>query len=339
VLLTPWQRLALGVLAAVVLTAIGTIGYMVIEGFSFFDALYQTFTTVTTAGFGEVQPMDDAGRLFTMILIGLGIVVILYVLGSVTQIAVEGELEALVGTRRAKARIKKMHDHYIVCGFGRVGEEIARTFTERKAAFVLIDSNPEAVERARRRGYLIVAGDATDESVLNEAGVERARSLLAASESDEGNAYTILTAKSLNPAIFLVARAGHAEDETRMAKAGAHRVYSPYITSAQQMALTAIHPLAVELLEATVKGHEAILAEVDVSASTGLVGATIGGLLRGRSSVRALARQAGDGALEVGPHDDTVLEEGDHLIVIGNESEIEAMGPLPTRAVVPEHAP
>jgi len=309
VLLTPWQRLAVGVLAAAALTAIGTIGYMAIEGFSFFNALYQTFTTITTAGFGEIEPMGDAGRAFTMVLIVIGVVIILYVLGSVTQIAVEGELEALVGGRRVKGRISRLRDHYIVCGFGRVGSEIAHTFANRDASFVVIDSNPEAVERARRRGYLVIAGDAASEDTLREAGVERARALLAASDSDEGNAYTVLTARSLNPEMFLVARTAQAEDEARMVRAGANRVFSPYITTGQQMALAAVQPLAVELLEATVKGHEeAILAEVAVSRSNGLVGATIGDMLRERTGVRVLARRTPDGRLEIGPPDETVVK-------------------------------
>jgi voltage-gated potassium channel len=316
-------------LAALALTLTGTTGYIAIEGFSFFDALYQTVTTITTAGFGEVEPMGDGGRAFTLFLIVVGVVIILYVLGTVTQIAVEGELEQLLGTRRVKAQIRRMRGHYIVCGFGRVGEEISRTFRERRAPFVVIDSNPEAVERARRRRYLIVAGDATQEEVLIEAGVQHARALLAASDSDEGNAYTLLTARSLNTEIFLVARAAHAESEARMEKAGAHRVYSPYLTSAQQMALTAIQPLAVELLEATIKGHATILAQIDVSASTGLVGATIGELMQGRAAVRVLARLRGDGTLEIGPPDSAVLNEADHLILMGSEGEIEAMRPLP----------
>lgn len=328
-LLTPWQRLALGILAALALTVIGTVGYMAIEGFSFFDSLYQTATTITTAGFGEVEPMGDAGRAFTLFLIVLGIIVILYVLGTVTQIAVEGELEALVGIRRARARISRMRHHYVVCGFGRVGEEIARTLTDRKAMFVVIDSNPAAVERARKRGYPTVAGDTTSEEVLCAAGVDRARCLLAASDSDEGNAYTLLAARSINPNLFLVARAAHAEDAARMVKAGAHRVYSTYIIAGQQMALTAIQPLAVELLEAAISGHEeAILADVDVSTSSGLIGATIGDMLRGRTGVRVLARRTATGHLEIGPPDDTMLDESDRLILIGRESEIEAISPL-----------
>ena len=327
-LLTPWQRLAIGILAAVALTIVGTIGYMAIEGFSFFNALYQTFTTVTTAGFGEVEPMDDAGRAFTMFLIGCGIVIILYILGSVTQIAVEGELEAVLGTRRARARIGQLRDHYIVCGFGRVGTEVAHTFVERKLDFVVIDSNPDAVERARTLGYLVVAGDVTDEGALRDAGVERARCLLAASDSDEGNAYTLLTARSIRPEMLMVARAAQVQHEQRMLKAGAHRVFSPYVTTGQQMVLAAVQPLAVELIEATVKGEgEAILAEVDVSGSTGLVGATIADMLRGRTGVRVLAR-ASSGPLEVGPPDDRRLEEGDRLILMGNEHEIQAMKPL-----------
>lgn len=146
---------------------------MAIEGFSFLDALYQTITTATTAGFGEINPLGSAGRVFTIVIIILGVIVILYILTAVMQIAVEGELESILGARRMKSKIEALKDHYILCGFGRVGTEIAREFSARGVSFVIVESNPEAIARARASDQLMMEGDATSDAVLKEAGIER----------------------------------------------------------------------------------------------------------------------------------------------------------------------
>ena len=222
---------------------------MTIEGFSFLDALYQTITAVTTAGFGEINPLGSAGQVFTIIIIILGVIVILYVLTAVMQIAVEGELESILGARRMKTKIEALKNHYILCGFGRVGTEIAREFTTRGVPFVIVDSNPEAIARAQAAGYLLVEGDATSDAVLGEARIERARGLLAASDSDAGNTFVVLTAKALRPDLYVVSRAGRTESRPRMERAGADRAISPYAIAGRRMALSALQPLMVEFIE------------------------------------------------------------------------------------------
>ncbi|MGH9203612.1 MAG: potassium channel family protein, partial [Vicinamibacterales bacterium] len=210
-MLTPWQRLAIGCFAAVALACAGIIGYMAIEGLGFFDAVYQTITTITTAGFGEVEPLSNTGRAFTLVLILVGVLVILYVLTCVMQIAVEGEIESLLGARRVRGQIRGLRDHHVICGFGRVGEAIASELLQRKERFVIVEDNPAAIARARRKRYLLVEGDATSDVVLRDAGIASARSLLAASDSDTGNTFIVLTARSVNPNLFIVARAAQPE--------------------------------------------------------------------------------------------------------------------------------
>ena len=303
---------------------------MIIEGFSFFDAVYQTVTTITTAGFGEVEPLSDAGRAFTLFLIVVGIIVILYVLSCITQIAVEGELESILGRRRMHSRMRALKDHYIVCGFGRVGEEIALEFVSRDLPFVVVETNQEAIGRAERRGYLLLIGDATNDEILKAAGVERAACLLAASDSDAGNTFIVLTARALNPGLFIVSRAAYPESEPRMLRAGADRVFSPYNIAGKQMALTALHPLVVEFIDTLASRRDGapILAEIDVSEVSGLAGRTIHDVLHQFPSIVVLGLENAAGDLRVGPATDTVLRMGDRVILMGQESELEAIRPV-----------
>ena len=329
--LTPWHRLALGGIAFLVLWAVGTVGYMTIEGFSFLDAVYQTIMSVTTAGFGEINPLGDAGRVFTIAIIVLGILIILYILTAVMQVAVEGELESLLGVRRMKGKIEALRDHYILCGFGRVGAEIVRDFIARGVPFVIVDSNPEAIERARKLDYLLVEGDATSDAALLEAGIQRARCLLAASDSDSGNTYIVLTAKAVNPRLFVVARAGQTASATPMLRAGADRVISPYSIGGRRMALSALQPLMVDFIDTLVAGRhgEQILAELEASKESGLAGMTIEGCFQACPGATVLALQKASGAIHVGPRGATILELGDRLIVLGDEAELECLRPTP----------
>ncbi len=305
---------------------------MAIEGFSFLDALYQTITAATTAGFGEINPLGSAGRVFTIVIIILGVIVILYVLTAVMQIAVEGELESILGARRMKSKIKALKDHYILCGYGRVGTEIAREFADRGVPFVIVESNPEAIARAQAAGHLVLEGDATSDTVLREAGIERARALLAASDSDAGNTFVVLTAKALRPDLHVVSRASRAESEPRMLRAGADRAISPYAIAGRRMALSTLQPLMVEFIDTLTRGrHEEqhILAEIEISEESGLGGRSIADVMQSAPRAVVLGVQRADGAIQVGPHSDTPLAVGDRLIVLGDEAELEAIRPRP----------
>ena len=302
---------------------------MAIEGFSFLDALYQTVTAATTAGFGEINPLGDAGRVFTIVMIILGIIVILYVLTAVMQIAVEGELESILGARRMKSKIEALKDHYILCGFGRVGAEIAREFSAHGAPFVIVESNPEAIGRAQAEGHPLLEGDATSDTVLRQAGIERARGLLAASDSDAGNMFIVLTAKALRPDLYVVSRAARAESEPRMLRAGADRAISPYAIAGRRMALSALQPLMVEFIDTLTRGRqeEHLLAEIEISEESGLGGRTIEDVMQSAARAVVLGVQRASGAIQVGPHSNTPLEVGDRLIVLGDEAELEAIRP------------
>ncbi|HVP05903.1 MAG TPA: NAD-binding protein [Dehalococcoidia bacterium] len=316
---------AVALLAALAIT--GTIGYIVIEGFSFLDAAYTTVVVLTTIGFGNTEPLDDAGRVFTILLAVVGIGAIFYTLLAVFQFLIEGEFGHILGVQRMKSQIQSLSGHQILCGYGRVGQEIAREFSERGVPFVVIDNNEDAIERARRRNIPLLVGDATTDDILREAGVERASCLLAASDSDSGNTFIALTAKALNPGLFVVARAAHPQSQPRMLRAGADRVFSPYVTAGRQMAISALQPTVVELIDTLATGREGerILAEIDASPDSGLAGQTIEQVLTGSKTIVVLGIRRADGQVIVGPPASEQLRAGDRVIVVGDDAELDTI--------------
>ncbi len=270
--------------------------------------------------------MHTAGRVFTMFLILLGVGVALYILVGIVTLVVEGKLGLALGERRMRARIQALRNHYILCGFGRVGEEIGREFRDRGIPFVVVESNEESIRRARQRGFLLVEGDAASDAVLIEAGIEHARCLLAASDSDAGNTYIILTAKAIRPDILVVARAGQPSNQQKMSRAGADRVISPYLIGGRRMALSALQPLVVDFVDTLVGGGggglgEHIIAEVVATEECGIAGCTLADVLRGATNANILAIHRATGEIVVGPRDSEVVGAGDRLIVLGRESD------------------
>jgi voltage-gated potassium channel len=316
-------RLFRGLVVFVALLALGTAGYMLIERWSFLDALFMTVTTITTVGYREVRPLDTEGKIFTMGLLLFGVGTAFYLLTTFVAYVIEGDVGAAFGFTRMKRSIDQLKDHYILCGFGRVGEEIAREFSERNILFVVVENNPETTPHAAAAGHLLVEGDATSDSVLEEAGVRRAKVLLAASDSDSGNTYITLTAKALNPDIFVVARAGKRESEARAFRAGADRVISPYVLSGRRMALSAIQPNMVDFIETlSVRNAEQILAEIEVTEESGLLGLYVRHVLEVSPHVTVLGLQRASGDLVVAPRAEERLDLGDVLIIVGPEHEI-----------------
>jgi voltage-gated potassium channel len=337
--MTPIRRLAVGAVLFFGLYAFGVLGYMAIEGWSFIDSLFMTAITVTTVGFEEVHPLDTGGKVFTIFVAFFGIGWAFYILLGLVDLILGGQLGLALGVRRMKRKIETLRDHYVLCGFGRVGEEIARDLMARDMPFVIVDSNPEAIERARKQDYLLLEGDATSDATLLEAGVQHARCLLAASDSDSGNTYIVLTAKALNPTLFIVARVGKSASTTPMLRAGADRVISPYSIGGRRMALSALQPLVVDFIDTLVTGRhgEQILAELEVSKESGLAGMTIEGCFQACPAATTLALQKANGTIQVGPRGNTVLALGDRLIVLGDEADLEALSPTPP-AERPEEA-
>ena len=316
--MSPQRRLLRAAAAVLALLIVGTAGFTLVERVDPFDAFYQSVVTIATAGIERPQVTTVAGKLLTIALLILGAGVLVYTAGTVAQLALEGEFAAYFGGQRMRGRVEALRDHAIICGFGRVGEEVAAELAARQMPFVVLDTTPERVQLAERRGYLVVNGDATQDETLRGAGVERARCLIAASDTDANNTYIVLSAKSLNPQIFIVARAGHAGNERKLRQAGADRVVSPYLIAGRQMALSALQPLLVESVQSAGTG-EPILAQL--LCDGGAPGRTIALLLAACPNTTVLAlRRAGE--LVVAPQRTQDVQPGDELIVLGPEAEL-----------------
>ena len=319
-------RLIAGAILLPGLIVAGTLGYVLIEGWSLLDATYQTVTTLSTVGFREVHDLSDAGRVFTMLLIVFGVGTMLYTVTVAAESVIEGGVLDALGVRRQQAMIEKLKDHFILCGAGRVGLEIAHEFAQHGVPFVVIDPGEHAQETVGKLGHLLISGDATAEETLLAAGVQRARVLVAAVNGDADNTFITLTARALNPGLHIVARADATTAEARLRQAGADRVISPLAVGGRRMALSALRPAMVDFMDTLLgRREEGILAEIQVTERSDLDGARLADVLSTTPSIRVLALQDGDGALKIGPPDDVRLPVGARLFVLGDQAEIERL--------------
>ena len=251
-------RIIRSAIALLAVTIVGTGGYVVIEGWTALEGVYMTFVTVTTVGYDEVHPLSDGGRVFTIFLMVGGIGVMLYILTATVQSVIEGGvLIDFVRRRRMQARLESTSDHYVVCGFGRVGKAVAKALQSEEVEVVVVDNQLEVIEDAERLGLAYVQGDATDDETLRQAGIERAHGLIVATSQDSGNVFITLSARGLVPGLVIVARSTDPGATDKLIRAGADRVISPHEIGGRRMALSAIRPRAVDFFETIVGGSGA----------------------------------------------------------------------------------
>jgi voltage-gated potassium channel len=314
-----WTHIRVWLAVILAAMAVGTAGYMVIEGWRFIDALYMTVITLTTVGFREVLPLNDAGQVWTMILAVAGVGLIFGSVGIVAEYLV---VEATSGRREARQMadaVNKLSNHYILCGYGRVGLTVARELVHSGLKVVVIDILPDSLARARREGFLEVEGDATEEATLRAAGIERARGLITTIDSDAHNVYVILSARALNPNLFVVARANTADSEARLMQAGANRVVSPYTMAGHRLAELATRPRVVDFIDAALSHGELSFSMEEVEVIAGdptLDRATVASLRD--TGVFVLAIVTGERSYEPNPPADRVLRAGETLVVSGS---------------------
>ena len=299
---------------------IGTAGYIVLDpNWRFLDALYMTVITLTTVGFREVNDLTDAGRVWTMILSLAGVGLIFGSVGIVAEYLV---VEATSGRREAErmaSAVSRLSGHYILCGYGRVGLTVARELVHAGRKVVVIDILPDSLARARREGFLEVEGDATEEATLRAAGIERAKGLITTIDSDAHNVYVILSARALNPDLFVVARANTADSEARLMQAGASRVVSPYTMAGHRLAELATRPRVVDFIDAALSHGELAFSMEEVEVTVGNAatdGATVGSLRD--TGVFVLAVVTGERSYDANPPADRVLHPGETLVVSGS---------------------
>ncbi|MGP6158170.1 MAG: potassium channel family protein [Vulcanimicrobiaceae bacterium] len=312
------KRLVVVALALLSVIAVSTAGYVAIEGWSWFDSLYMVLTTITTIGGGEPVPLSKAGKYLTAAVIVLGVGTTTFSFIAVFEFLLEGHLGSAVGRRRILERVRALKDHYVLCGFGRVGREIAREWVAEKVPFVVIDINQQSLEDAVREGYLVIEGNASDVDVLRTAGVERAQALVAATDSDADNVYVTLSARVLRPNIFIVARANKEDSHAKLRLAGASRIISPYHIGGRRMASLAMRPTAVEFIDTILQAgnSELLLEDLTIERGSGWIGKTLASLVGQASEAIVLALKRGN-HMTFRPPQDTVLEAGDEIVAAG----------------------
>jgi voltage-gated potassium channel len=304
----------------------GVAGYMLALHWNFIDSLFMVLTTVTTVGYEEVHPLGPGGRVFTMTVIVAGVGTMLYTLGILAETLIEGHLGRYARMRRMERRIAGLNDHFIVCGYGRMGTRVAQEFVQQDTPFVIVESNPEPLERLRTTDLLYLEGDAASDDTLLKAGILRAKGLVTAVDSDERNVFITLTARSLNPALLIVARSSYQDSTEKLRRAGANQVVSPYLMGAHRMAALATRPVAVDVLDTVLHGEniDLVIEELLVLPSSRVLGRTLGdsGIREAGANVLAIRKRSGQ--LRINPPEGQVLESDDLLVAIGTRQQMSA---------------
>ena len=324
---SPARRLIGPVMALSATIAVGTIGYGLIERWPPGDAFYMTIITVGTVGFGEVHPLSNAGRAFTAILILLSLFGISYTVSVFTGLVVEGHLTHHWERRRMEQRVARLKHHFILCGYGRVGRQIAADFRRERRPFVVIDVNQGSLEQATADGLTVIYGNATEDAVLRRAGVERAHGLITAVAQDADNIFVTLSAHALRPDMPIVARANYEDAVPKLRLAGATRVVSPYTMAGRQMAMLAVRPAAVDFVDTLLggAGSSLLLEDVRIAPGSALVGVCIADAraqFAGGATLTAIQR---DGQLHAPAPDDLLLRAGDVIAIAGTDAQLRAL--------------
>jgi voltage-gated potassium channel len=328
----PFVRLRLALLLGVLLIAAGTVGYVGIDHYSTMDALYMTIITLSTVGYGEVKPLDGAGRIFTMVLILGGIGTAAWVFTTVIEVFVSEQTVRMIARKRMDRVVDAMHDHYIVCGYGRIGQEIAQGYTQDRVNFVVVEREPSRLELLRTQGVPHVEGDAADDEALKSAGIDRAAALIAVTPTDAVNTFIVLSARGLRQDLYIVARADSTQNEAKLYRAGATKVVSPHVLGGRWMAITAINPAVTDFITAmTELDHTKYqLHEFTVSRETGFVNKTFGqAQIKEQTGALVVAVRRGHTHQFI-PNPPGILEllPGDALVALGNRKQLTALAKL-----------
>ncbi len=326
------QELVGGIVALVGVFWTGTVWYHLIEGWRWIDSAYMTMITLATVGFMEVHELGDRGRLFTMFLILSGVISIGYIVDRFTDALIKGHLQEGRRIKQQQRLMNSLSKHYIICGFGRMGQQAALEFQSEGVSFVVVDSATEPIQKAQSLGYQAMQGDATLDETLFKLGVDRAMCIIAALPSDAENLYTVLSAKTLNPSIRAIARASTEEALKKLQRAGADAVISPYITGGKRMAAAALRPQVMDFVEGVLSGADRTFYMEEFRLDKGTcphVGETLrDAKLRSQSGALVLAIRRNDGSLISGPNADTVLMHDDQLICMGTEEQLRRLNQL-----------
>ena len=315
---------------AVIIT--GLLGYRFIEKMSLLDSLYMTVITIATVGFHEVTVLSDAGRIFTMMMIFLGIGIGGYAIGNIVAFFVQGHLLDLLRGRQMVKAITGLTDHIIVCGFGKIGREVCLILANANRDFIVIDSDEDKIDTALGMGYIAAVGDSTDDDILIKSGIKTASGLISAISDDAANVYLVLSARSLNPHIRIIARGVSEASRKKMLLAGADKVVSPFEIGGRRMATLMISPEVVDFTDSFSQfaDYGLKLQKMIIKGSSSLVGKRLDESYIKRDTDGALivGIEKRDKSMEINPPGYVVLEEGDFLLSLGNEKQIKLLNGL-----------
>jgi voltage-gated potassium channel len=310
----------------------GTLWFAVVEGYNVIDALYMTVITLSTVGFKEVHPLDASGRLFTTVLIILGLTVLTYTLGSLGALVVEGTFQRIIGRQRMMREIDNLKRHYVVCGHGRMGRILCEQLVEEKVPFVVVENDPEVLEDIRERGYKLIEGDATEDEVLVRAGIERAKGLVAVVSSNESNLYISLSAREIcrrtNADLYILSRATGRQAAQKIYRAGADRVISPYVIGGMRFVQALLRPSVYDFVDVATQsgGLDLMFEEITIGPDAHLDGVALrDSEIRGRYDIIVIAIKKPDGTMRFNPGPDSVLETDDVLITLGEKEQLDRL--------------
>jgi voltage-gated potassium channel len=324
----PFRKVFPAMVFLSIIAVIGILGYRFIEKWSVLDSVYMTVITLFTVGFKEVGPLSPAGKVFTIFIIVAGVGSAIYAAGKVVEIIIEGEMTGYRKRRNMDKKIREMKDHHIICGFGRVGHQVAQAFEEWRVPFVVIDPKKESLDELDARGIPVLIGDATDDTVLTAAGIDSAKGLIACSDSDVANVYITLSARQLNPGLNIVARAGLKDTEKKLTMAGANKVISPYFISGVRMAAMATRPVATDFLDLV--SHSGLvdfsLFQITIPTGSPLSRKSIAEAdIRNTSGALVLAIRKADGSFDLQPKGTSTIDTNDVLVILGTQEQFESL--------------
>jgi voltage-gated potassium channel len=322
------KKLKIVLMILVLVISFGTIGYTVIEGWPPLDCLYMTVITLSTVGFGEVYALSPTGKIFTMILVIFGVAGAAYTISIIGQMIVEGEIRKLLGRRKMEKSLKDLKDHYIVCGYGRVGRKICKEFRIRKVPFVVVEKDTQVIEQIEKDGFLFVQGDSTEDSTLTNAGIEKAKGMVIAVANEADNVFIVLSARQLNPSIFITARADSDAAEKKILRAGANKVVSPYKIGGIRMALTTLRPNLVDFMKVVTFDKETglVIEEIEIKPNSPLTQGTLkDSPIRKEFGIMVAGIKKVGKEVFLNPSPETKIEAGDILIVIGEKEKLDKL--------------
>ncbi len=321
-----------GLVFLALVVVLGTAWFVMVENHSVLDGLYMTVITVSTVGFREVVTLDGSGRLFTVFLIIAGLTVLTYTLGSIGRVVVEGSIERFVGRKRMLRDIDHLKNHYIVCGHGRMGQILCEELVKEKVPFVVIEGDPAEADDLIDKGLLVVQGDATEDEILRQAGIDRARGLVAVVSSNVDNLYITLSARVMcresNPNLYILSRATDREACDKIERAGADRVVSPYVIGGMRIVQALLRPTVNDFLEiATQTGDlDLMFEELAIGGDSSLDGVALKDSgIRASYDVVVIAIKKSSGKMVFNPGPEAMLHNGDMLVTLGDRDQLDRL--------------